>query len=365
MNKKGQSDNLKKGIFAVTGFLVVLFFLMFLLRDIVIPFLIAFFVAYILDPLVDFLENKRVRRGLAVGLVIISLFAVFIVIMAILIPAAYREISDFYKKIPEYKEVIRNWVKETGISKQINLLLDEVLNSLQKNFAGLIGKTTGQVINFFKFLGGAISFFIKFLIFSLISIYLLYDIDKLKEKFKELIPITWRKDVFDILKDINSMLKHFLRGQLTVGLITGALYSIGLVLSGIDFAIFIGFSSGLLNFIPYFGPLTGIIPSVIFSLLAYHTMPSAIYHLLGIALTFGVVQIMEGTILTPIIVGEKLKLNPITIILSVLIFGKLMGVLGILIAIPAISVLKVIFDRVMIYYKNTDFYRGKAKKSIH
>jgi len=159
------------------------------------------------------------------------------------------------------------------------------------------------------------------------------------------------------------MLKHFLRGQLTVGLITGSLYSTGLFLSGIDFAIFIGFAAGLLNFVPYFGPLTGIIPAVIFSLLSYHTMPSALYHLLGIALTFGIVQILEGTILTPMIVGEELKLNPITIILSVLIFGKLMRIPGVLIAIPAISVLKVIFNRALIYYKRTDFYRKKLKNN--
>lgn len=361
MKKEVQQNNLKKSILAVSGLLVVLFLLMFLLESIIVPFLIAFLFAYILDPLVDFLEKRGMRRGLAVGLVVMVLFSLFFGIMSVLIPAAYREISDFYEKIPEYKEVIRSWIKESGFLKQINLLLDEVLNSLQKNFAGIIEKTTGQIINIFKFVGGAISFFFKFIIFSLISIYILYDIDNLKKNFKELIPHGLRREVLSILEDIDSMLKHFLRGQLTVGLITGALYSIGLVASGIDFAIFIGFASGLLNFIPYFGPLTGIIPAVIFSLLAYHTMPSAIYHLLGVALTFGIVQIIEGTILTPMIVGEELKLNPITIIISVLIFGKLMGVLGILIAIPTVSVLKVIFDRSMIYYKNTDFYRERTE----
>jgi predicted PurR-regulated permease PerM len=335
---------------------------MFLLEGILIPFLIAFLVAYILDPLVDFLEKRGVRRGLAVGLVATVLFTVFLLIMSILVPAAYQEISEFYEKIPEYKEVIKSWVKESGLLKQFNILLDEILNSAQKNFSKILGKTTGQIINIFKFVGGAISFLVKFLIFSLISIYILYDIDNLKNNFKELVPLNLRKDILGILGDIDSMLKHFLRGQLTVGLITGALYSIGLVLSGIDFAIFIGFASGLLNFIPYFGPLTGIIPAVTFSLLAYHTMPEAIYHLIGIGLTFGIVQIIEGTVLTPMIVGEELKLNPITIILSVLIFGKLMGVLGILIALPTISVLKVIFDRTLIYYKQTDFYSGKSKK---
>lgn len=354
--------NLKKGVFFVTGFLIVLFLLIFLLGGIFIPFLIAFLVAYILDPLVDFLESKGVRRSLAVGLVVIVLFSAFFGVMTVLIPATYQEISDFYKKIPEYKEIIRGWVKDVGFLEQINFLFEEILNLLQKNFSGLIERTTGQVINFFQFVGGAISFLVKFLIFSLISVYILYDIDNIREKFKEFVPLTTREEVFGILKDIDSTLKHFLRGQLTVGLITGSLYSIGLVLSGIDFAIFIGFISGLLNFIPYFGPLTGIIPAAIFSLLSYHTMPTAIYHLAGVAGTFGLVQLIEGTVLTPFIVGEELKLNPVIIILSVLIFGKLMGILGILIAIPTVSVLKVIFNRVTIYYKNTDFYRGKAQK---
>jgi len=361
MNKKAEFENLKKGIFAVSGFLVILFLLIFLLGDIFVPFLIAFLVAYILDPLVDFLEERGARRSLAVGLVVTILFAVFLGIMSVLVPAAYSEISDFYNKIPEYKEVVKSWVKESGFLKQINFMLDESLNLMQENFGRLIEKTTGQVINFFQFVGGAISFLFKFVIFSLISLYILYDIDNLKKKFKELIPVSWREGVFDIIGDIDSMLKHFLRGQLTVGLITGTLYSTGLILSGIDFAIFIGFASGLLNFIPYFGPLTGIVPAVIFSLLAYHSMPSAIYPLLGIALTFGVVQIIEGTILTPMIVGEELKLNPVIIILSVLIFGKLMGILGVLIAIPTVSVIKVVFDRALIYYKNTDFYRRKTE----
>jgi predicted PurR-regulated permease PerM len=124
MSKEKQFGNLKKGVFAVTGFLVILFLLMFLLGSIFIPFLIAFLVAYILDPLVDFLEKRGARRSLAVGLVVTVLFAVFLGIVLILVPAAYREISDFYNKIPQYKEVIKNWVKESGFLNQINFLLD-------------------------------------------------------------------------------------------------------------------------------------------------------------------------------------------------------------------------------------------------
>lgn len=121
--------------------------------------------------------------------------------------------------------------------------------------------------------------------------------------------------------------------------------------------------NSLLNFIPYFGPLFGIVPSVIFSLLSYHTFPSTFFHLLGVGLTFGVVQIIEGTFLTPMIIGEKLKINPVIIILSVLIFGKLMGLLGILLAIPAISVIKVLYDRFISYYKSTAFYKGEYDNS--
>jgi len=111
--------------------------LIFLLRSIFIPFLIAFLIAYILDPLVDFLEKRKMRRGLAVGLVVTILFAVFLGIMSVLAPAAFREISDFYNKIPQYKEVIKGWVKESGFLKQINFLLDKALSVLQKNFGEL------------------------------------------------------------------------------------------------------------------------------------------------------------------------------------------------------------------------------------
>jgi len=360
---KKHSRYLKSSIFIIIGILIVLFVLMYLLRGIFVPLLIAFLIAYIFDPVVDFLESKGVRRGLAVGLLVIVILAAVLGIMSTLVPTAYREISDFYNKIPEYKKVIQEWLRRVGISYQLEITFENGLDYLQKNFAEVIEKATGPVFSFFKFVGGAISFIFKFIIFSLISIYLLYDIDNIKPKFIELIPQNWRHEVFDIFKEINSMLKHFLRGQLGVGLITGALYSTGLILSGIDFAIFIGFIAGILNFIPYFGPLFGIVPSVLFSLLSYHTFPGTLYHLLGVGLTFGVVQIIEGTFLTPMIIGEELKINPVIIILSVLIFGKLMGLLGILLAIPAISVIKVLYDRLIGYYKNTAFYKGEYDNS--
>lgn len=356
--KRKKQIILRNSILITAGSFAVLFFLMYILRGIFIPLVIAFLIAYIFDPVVDFLENRGVRRSLGVGLFVIIILALFIGIMTILIPLGYQEISDFYGKIPKYKEVLIGWLKKIKISGFMQMSFSEIMDMVQKNFASLVQKTTTPVVGFFRFIGGTISFIAKFIIFSLISVYLLYDIDNIREKFSELIPPDWRKKVFDIFKEIDITLKHFLRGQLGVGLITGVLYSIGLTLSGIDFAVLIGLTAGLLNFVPYFGPLFGIIPSVILSLLAYHTFPGAIYHLLGVGLTFGIVQLIEGTFLTPFIIGEELKLNPIIIILSVLIFGKLMGFLGILLAIPTVSILKVILNRTVEYYKGTELYRG-------
>ena len=151
------------------------------------------------------------------------------------------------------------------------------------------------------------------------------------------IPPSHRDRVLGKLGDVATVLKNFMIGQLTVAVIMGALYSLGLSIVGIDFAPLIGFASGLLNIVPYLGLIIGLLLSSTVSLIQFRD----IYHLLGVVGVYLAVQFIEGLWLSPKILGTRMGLHPIVVIVSILIGGKLFGFLGILLAVPAAAAISV------------------------
>lgn len=194
---------------------------------------------------------------------------------------------------------------------------------------------------------GAIVFLANLALFSFVAGFLLKDFDRLVASARTLIPYRHRPKVEEITLKIHEQITSFLRGQLTVCACLGAMYVVGLTISGVPFSIPIGIFGGLAAFIPYIGITLTIIPSVILTLLAH----GLDWHIIGVLATFALAQFLEGTFLTPKIVGDKVGLNPVWVILAILVFGNAFGFLGILLAVPMAASLKVLVLEAVAYYK--------------
>lgn len=194
---------------------------------------------------------------------------------------------------------------------------------------------------------GAIVFFANVALFAFVAGFLLKDFDSLVENARALIPYRHRPKVEEIAHKIHIQITSFLRGQLTVCACLGVMYIVGLTVSGVPFSIVIGMFGGLAAFIPYIGITMTIIPSVILTLLAH----GLDWHIVGVIVTFSLAQFLEGTVLTPKIVGDKVGLNPVWVILAILVFGNAFGFLGILLAVPMAASLKVLVLEAVAYYK--------------
>lgn len=367
------------------GLLILLFFLSFLLYSlsfVLIPLSLAFIVAYVLDPVADILE-KKMPRSLAVGLlaiigIIVILFVPVLLINGILQQANVLVNSPghsighwgeiFLEKIctalgwtqtAEYKEMGARGL----IQHKIGMFVKSYINSLTQSYTMGTGIQTGvggTVASFFSSVGKGVLRGLLFLgnvaLFAFVAGYLLAEYDNIVISTKNLIPIAYRERICDIASKIDVQLRSFLRGQLTVCLCLGAMYVTGLSISQTPFAWLIGIFGAFASFIPFVGVVMTVFPALLLTLLAHGIS----WQLGSVIITFVVAQFLEGNVLTPRIVGRQVGLNPVWVILAVLVFGNLMGFLGLLLAVPMAAVCKVFILEGLEYYKTSRFFKDDS-----
>ena len=186
------------------------------------------------------------------------------------------------------------------------------------------------------------------------AFYLLKDIDKITAKISDSFPMKYRDTIVDVFSEIDSKIKNFLKGQLIVSVILAIIYSIGLSIFNVPLAVVIGLVAGLANIIPYLGIAIGLIPALTLSYLDSHSL----VNLVGVVGTFVVAQALEGTVISPRVVGEKVGLHPVMVIVAILLGGHFFGFVGILVAVPAASIVLVLFSRAYNWYLNSHYFNG-------
>jgi len=326
--------------FKVLAGILVAGALVYLLAPILTPFLLAFVVTYFLRPLVLGLEARGLGRSFAVALSFSLVLLLGVAVLAFLIPVIHLEIQRFHNDLPGYKA----WFEKTALPYMSMLPRPEIadLPSLLLQFLDEWGKQVGSITETIinavskggKFL---LTWVFNFLLALIVSFYLLRDGENLLAPLKKLLPGKTQKKILRFMKDANIVLAGFLRGQLTVMLTVGVLYSVGLSLVGVHLAVPLGLLAGAVSFIPYLGFAVGIISALIISIVQF----TDIQHPLFVILVFAIVQTLEGVYLTPRFVGERIGLHPVIVLFSLLAFGELFGFAGLLIALPASAVLAV------------------------
>lgn len=231
--------------------------------------------------------------------------------------------------------------------------LAEVIWGFKKYLPQVGSLSLNIVKNIFYSAFGFFGIVINFIIFGVVSIYLLKDFNVIAQNIKNMFPLSKRGQAISLLSRVNDNLRYFLQGQLIICLILSLIYSIGLTIAGIPLSFLIGFIGGFGNLIPYVGTGTGIVLASLLALFQFHDFK----HILYILMTFGIGQLLEGTVITPRVMGKGLGLSPVMVILSILICSQLLGFLGLLLAVPIASTVKVFIDEFISKYKSSQYYK--------
>lgn len=310
--------------------------LLYLLGPILTPFLLAAVIAYLCDPLVDRLEAHKLGRTLGTLLVLTGLVLVFVLLILILTPLVQAQLRLFVQQIPGLVQWAGNTVLPwLSASFGVDLSRDqaEILAWLRSHISELTRLTP-----YLPKLAGSglalLGFVVNLLLVPVVLFYLLRDWDIAMAHLATWLPDRYRNQVVGFAREIDTVLSQFVRGQVLVILIMALFYSVGLWFTGLSYALAVGLVSGLLVFVPYLGVVVG----VLLGTLAAWAQFGELSGLLSVWGVFAVGQLLEGMVITPWLVGEKVGLHPVAVIFALMAFGQLLGFVGVLIAIPAAAV---------------------------
>jgi predicted PurR-regulated permease PerM len=347
--------SVKNGLIVV-GFIIV-GILSYYLANVISPFLISLVIAYVLNPLVRGLVNKKVPRPWAVLLVFVLTTLVTTIFVVPLAISVVSEAGQMFNKLSNLKvdqltenlkESSADFYKKTESIPYLNEYLQEFtegdkLRELAANAVVIIKDTT---ITGFKrligFVGSAFTGMVNMILIPVLVFYILLDMDAIYESFKMLLPPNLRRRTLVIIAKIDRQLHSLLRGQLIVNSVFAACMTLGLWLSGLNFFLFLGPLSGIANFIPYLGGLFTVVMAAFVAIAQFGFSQALLAIAIKVLITIAIVQTIDGWYLQPNVVGENAGLHPLVVMLALTIAGSLAGIPGMLLAVPVTIILKVL-----------------------
>jgi len=312
------------------------------------PFLFSIAMAYLLSPLVSWLEKRRLKRAFA-SLLVIFVFMLGLIILGIfLVPQLVSEIGDLINQTVTALPQVRDWLQNTVLPSLSRLPVDlqKLQNALLEDLPGKLKsvlETVGHgALNFTATISAVLGQLLNVILIPVLTYYFLNDGQQLWEQFVlRLFPAERRASVQHKVQIADDMMSGFLRGQVTVMAIVGVLSGVGMAIVGVPYAIFVGLMSGLLNIIPYVGLLISLILTLVVALFTANPFATMI----KAAIVFAIVQGLEGSVISPKIVGEKVGLHPMIVILSVLVGAQFFGFWGLLLAVPVAAIINVFVNQ--------------------
>lgn len=330
--------------------------LLWVLKGALTPLAAALVLAYLFDPLIDRIQARRLKRGAAIALVI-GVTGVFVVgFLAFVLPRVVAELVVLGQKLPGYLEqvlegLIPRFEARTGV--EVPRTVEELLERARTGGVALpLEPIRGLVERVLAFLTGTVSGIVGLLVVPVLAYYLLVAFDDLKPALLSLVPPAHQDYVRTRARTVDALVSGFLRGQLTVALVLGALYAVGFSLIGIDLAVGVGMLAGVMALIPYLGSVVAVTAATLLSLLKF----GVDVHLALVLGWYVVVQNIEGFFLTPRIVGRSVGLHPAVVIVALLIGADLFGFLGLLVAVPLAAVVKVFAGEAVDAYRRSSLY---------
>lgn len=336
--------------------LAAVVFLIVQMRDVLSPFVVAAVLAYILNPLVEKLSRHGVWRGAAAMLVMVFTLLLLVLLLLIVVPMLVQQFGSLLGKMPELANFVQNkalplanrllgthWaLDEQSLSNWLSSHLGSVKTGLSKALPALLEQG-----------GSLVSSLGNLAVLPFLLYYFLLDWSRWTEGIKTMIPRRYLAAYTRIGGNMDTVLGEFLRGQLTVMLIMGLLYGLGLMLTGLESGFAIGMVAGILVFVPYLGAFTGLLLATMAALLQFGTWQG----LITVWAVFAVGQFLESFFITPKIVGDRIGLSPFWVIFALMAFGSLLGFVGMLLALPLAAVTLVLLREGVAAYMDSGFYR--------
>jgi putative permease len=320
-------------------------------KDVLIMFIIAGLLAVLLSPLVDVLERKRVKRSLAILLIMILIFALLALSFSMIIPSIIHSVQGLIAKLQS--DIISNFNEKVEAYFDKHFRNPELARNVIARLNALGVQLLGSLEGLLKSVG---SFLASVVIIPVVTFFLIKDARRFKKALISRVPNPYFELSLNILYKTGNHITRYIQGQAIDALIVGILSIIGLFIinsffqSPVPYFILIGGLAGLANIIPYIGPIVGAIPALALAVLS--NPPHLALVLLWIVILFIVVQAIDNSIISPLVVSKSVNMHPLTVILVVIIGGKIAGALGMLLAVPLTGVIKVIFSQVSWGLKN-------------
>ncbi|MDM1696098.1 AI-2E family transporter [Thiopseudomonas alkaliphila] len=341
--------------------LALLLAFLYAVMPILTPFLVSLLIAYMGDPLVDKLEERGLSRTLGVIVVFAVIVLILAGVLAFLVPLISKQLVKLYGMLPQMVD----WVQHTAVpwlhtklgvpsdildGDKLKQAFSEHLDKTSGAAGFLLAKVTASGMALFGFVA-------NFVLIPVVSFYLLRDWDILVDKVRGLLPRRGEGAVVKMAKECHEVLGAFIRGQLLVMLALGGIYATGLMLLGLDLGLLVGLLAGLASIVPYMGFAVGITAALLAGVFQFGF---ELYPLLGIVGVFALGQALEGMVLTPLLVGDRIGLHPVAVIFAIMAGGQLFGFTGVLLALPAAAVIMVLLRHVHEMYKDSDLYTEQS-----
>ncbi|MBJ9977170.1 AI-2E family transporter [Pseudomonas sp. S75] len=349
--------DVRRWVWLVVALLIAV--LLYLLHNILSPFLVGILLAYLADPLVDRLERWGLSRTWGV-VVVFGLFTlIFLALLLVLVPMLAKQLVRLYELTPQMLDWLQHvalpWVQSRlgladGFWKfdKIKAAIGEHMGQTTDIVGVVLSQATASSLALIGWLANLV-------LIPVVGFYLLRDWDLMMAKLRSLLPRQREAQVVELAGECHEVLGAFVRGQLLVMLALGVIYAAGLSLLGLELGLLIGLLAGLAAIVPYMGFIVGIGAALIAGLFQFG---GDLYPMLGIVAVFMVGQALEGMVLTPLLVGDRIGLHPVAVIFAILAGGELFGFTGVLLALPVAAVIMVLLRHAHDLYKESDMYAG-------
>ncbi|WP_068089475.1 AI-2E family transporter [Polycladidibacter stylochi] len=350
---------LKKKIYFWLGTFAVFILFMLLFQDILLPFIAGLILAYLLDPIADKLEEIGMSRTWATLTILLSFLIIFVVALLIMFPLLGDQLLQLVAALPELLrklQVILNSVIGNRL-EAIGFTTDK----LQSQMGGLVTQAASWLgtllLSIWSSSQALLSLLSLFVITPVVAFYILLDWDRMMEKIDSWLPRDQHDTIKELAMEMHRAVGGFIRGQSMMCLILGTFYAVSLMAVGLHYGLLIGFTAGIVSFIPYVGALVGFLLSIGVAIAQF--WPDY-FMIVTVFIIFSIGQFLEGNILQPKLLGNSIGLHPVWLMFALLAFGSLLGFAGMLIAIPAAAVVGVLARFALEQYLASKLYRGAA-----
>lgn len=323
--------------------------LIVLLKTVLLPILLSGVGYYLLNPVVDYLERKGIKRGYSILILYLLIVAILVLLIVAVVPFISDQVTDFIDNMPTYMMTLEELIESlfgsqsfSGLLAQFNIDLTGLTQNLSQHLTSILQNSWATVSGF---VGAVTEIVLAIVTVPLILFYLLKDGRKLPRYIMGFLPTKLRGKSGQVLKDMNHQISTYIRGQIIVSLCIGILLYIGYVIIGLKYSLVLAAIAACTAVIPYLGPAIAITPALVVAIVTSPVM------LLKMIVIWTVVQLIEGKFISPQIMGKSLQVHPITILFVILTSGHLFGVAGVILAVPGYAVLKVIATSLFEWFK--------------